>query len=541
MQALPLTQQANKGTIVKRRVRSAAAKQLAGKATAKVVSAGRHADYMQLHDNPLQPATVKERHNLEADPRYRRTDFSAELAAEARLQFAACLAQGEARLPLARAALLIAAEDDAIASSSIVRFPVDAFMERITRLAHDTATALAAAAAAATPSSSSSSSSEQQWASLRGLPAEQVVAAIEHCLFKDHYQQQQQQQQQWYSGVRCAGFSMPAYGRSNLPKKALLDHPGVWEDARLGYLHEVLVKKRGCPAALVILYNEVMQQLLLMGAVGFAVTFDYGGFSRLPTATPLANLDVQQLILPPHLQQQQQQQQDLQPPAASPTSGAAAAAADASIGSCSAAVLNTCSSEALAELLRHLKRAYWPFPWDTNVDDPEKGGRGSLGGFRGAAKAALHSDDISAALRAISATAAHRLQRGIWTSPGAGDLSRCLAACERLVMLVGDEQPQERRDLGVLLLHAGQPAAAAAELAAYLDSVRSAGPRFGRSAAAAAADPVDVRFAQQLWKMLVLDTGIVPARELMSVGKVLAQGLPTSSSSSSDGYKPLTW
>lgn len=107
------------------------------------------------------------------------------------------------------------------------------------------------------------------------------------------------------------------------------------------------------------------------------------GFSRLPTATPLANLDVQQLILPPHLpQQQQQQQQDLQPPAASPTSGAAAAAADASIGSCSAAVLNTCSSEALAELLRHLKRAYWPFPWDTNVDDPEKGGRGSLGGFR---------------------------------------------------------------------------------------------------------------------------------------------------------------
>jgi hypothetical protein len=53
-------------------------------------------------------------------------------------------------------------------------------------------------------------------------------------------------------------------------------YAGVWEDARLGYLNEVLVKKRGCPAALVILYNEVMQQLLLMGAVGFAVTFEYG-------------------------------------------------------------------------------------------------------------------------------------------------------------------------------------------------------------------------------------------------------------------------
>ena len=41
-----------------------------------------------------------------------------------------------------------------------------------------------------------------------------------------------------------------------------------------------------------------------------------------------------------------------------------------------------------------------------------------------AAKAALGNDEMSAALRAVSATAAHRLQRGIWTSPGAGDLNR---------------------------------------------------------------------------------------------------------------------
>jgi hypothetical protein len=43
---------------------------------------------------------------------------------------------------------------------------------------------------------------------------------------------------------------------------------------------------------------------------------------------------------------------------------------------------------------------------------------------RAAAKAALGNDEMSAALRAVSATAAHRLQRGIWTSPGAGDLNR---------------------------------------------------------------------------------------------------------------------
>ncbi len=43
-----------------------------------------------------------------------RVDNSAELAAEARYAFAAGLAVGEAGLQLARQALLIAAEDDAI-------------------------------------------------------------------------------------------------------------------------------------------------------------------------------------------------------------------------------------------------------------------------------------------------------------------------------------------------------------------------------------------------------------------------------------------
>lgn len=31
-----------------------------------------------------------------------------------------------------------------------------------------------------------------------------------------------------------AGFSLPRGGRSGLPAGAHLDHPGVWEDARLG-------------------------------------------------------------------------------------------------------------------------------------------------------------------------------------------------------------------------------------------------------------------------------------------------------------------
>ena len=46
----------------------------------------------------------------------------------------------------------------------------------------------------------------------------------------------------------------------------------------------------------------------------------------------------------------------------------------------------------------------------------------------------------------------------------AGDLRRALAAAERLALLCGDA---ERRDGGVLLLHAGRAAEAAAELGAY--------------------------------------------------------------------------
>lgn len=57
--------------------------------------------------------------------------------------------------------------------------------------------------------------------------------------------------------------------------------------------------------------------------------------------------------------------------------------------------LNTTSSETLSEMLRHLKRSYWPLPWDTNVDAYEAGGVGSHGGFLAAAKAAV-GDEMSA-------------------------------------------------------------------------------------------------------------------------------------------------
>jgi len=63
-----------------------------------------------------------------------------------------------------------------------------------------------------------------------------------------------------------------------------------------------------------------------------------------------------------------------------------------------------------------------------------------------------------------------------------------------------------RRDLAVLLLHAGQPAAAAAELSAYLGSIRT--PR-GRQDVQQ--DPFGVKLAHDLWKMLA-ESGVQPAR-----------------------------
>lgn len=78
-------------------------------------------------------------------------------------------------------------------------------------------------------------------------------------------------------------------------------------------------------------------------------------------------------------------------------------------------------------------------------------------------------------MQAVSRAAAHRLKRGIWTSPGAGDLRRAIAAAERLVLLSHScrtfaagaaaggasvaggraHEALERRDLGVLYMHAG--------------------------------------------------------------------------------------
>jgi hypothetical protein len=100
---------------------------------------------------------------------------------------------------------------------------------------------------------------------------------------------------------------------------------------------------------------------------------------------------------------------------------------------------------------------------------------------RGAASEAVHGP-ASSYIQVISRAARNRLQTGIWTSPGGGDIRRAVAACERLVLLtsscrssfsapteansvedVGCLEALERRDLGILYLHVGMLAEAKVE------------------------------------------------------------------------------
>jgi hypothetical protein len=98
-------------------------------------------------------------------------------------------------------------------------------------------------------------------------------------------------------------------------------------------------------------------------------------FNSMPVAQPLPNFTLQQLVLQPT------------PRTGNSSSSASSSSQAATQGQ---RLLNTCSSEALCELLRHLKRAYWPFPWDTNIDCFDEGGRGSTGGFRCAVCSAFY-------------------------------------------------------------------------------------------------------------------------------------------------------
>ena len=59
-------------------------------------------------------------------------------------------------------------------------------------------------------------------------------------------------------------------------------------DARNAYLNEVLIRRQGTAAALAVLYAEIMQRLLRMGAVDFAVRMDCNDPTRWGSEAPPA-------------------------------------------------------------------------------------------------------------------------------------------------------------------------------------------------------------------------------------------------------------
>lgn len=77
-------------------------------------------------------------------------------------------------------------------------------------------------------------------------------------------------------------------------------------------------------------------------------------------------------------------------------------------------LLNTCTSDAIIQILRFLKRAFWPFAWDSSQGlAADSRGLGTGGGFAAAAKvrhllslAAAHAQQICQAGYALVPTAA---------------------------------------------------------------------------------------------------------------------------------------
>lgn len=216
-------------------------------------------------------------------------------------------------------------------------------------------------------------------------------------------------------------------GRSGIPQNTLVDSPGVWERPQYAYVHSTLTNKMGSPASLAILMAHIWSRLLEMGCVSTPVRIDCRYFHQSPRFEPLTNLTVDSLRIKGTDQ-----------------------------------LANTCTTDALIEILRILKRSYFPYRWNTSFDSTTEF---SGGGFLDAASRLLTTTEM--ALDAMARAAEYRLQRGIFTSTGAGDLRRCVAAAERLVLICGDERPFERRDLGVLYMHLGFFDRAQAELKAY--------------------------------------------------------------------------
>lgn len=270
-------------------------------------------------------------------------------------------------------------------SHSSVIFPVDPYLARLRRLTEDFR--------------------KNRLQRLAGRRNHDIVTELEEFLFVDQR------------------FRLPDFVTSNLPNKAVVDNPGVWEKPSTAYLNSVLVSKIGIPATLAIIVGDLLRRLMTSGELDCFCKVRCGAMDGIPSIDIIEDIVVQD----------------------------------------SQVILNPCSYDALREMLRYLIRSYWPFPWETGHAKHQSGG------FESAVNNFIDGQASSAESEAISRTAKHRLERGIWTSPGAGDLRLCVASCERLVLIdqmMGDKFSLglARANLSILYCHIGLYSEAMAEI-----------------------------------------------------------------------------
>eukprot|EP00850_Spirogloea_muscicola_P010393 SM000061S19220 [mRNA] locus=s61:258098:260745:+ [translate_table: standard] len=227
-----------------------------------------------------------------------------------------------------------------------------------------------------------------------------------------------------------------------------------------GGIVQVLTRRVGTSVMLALIYSELASRLLKAGAIDFAVDLE------LPldvTSLPRARV------------------------AAIGLAGGAAVAAVAADreslpGAGPSPTLVFTPTLLLCEVLRGLKELYWPWRYSRStsggtgfLEAAEACTRGEAMGLMGPATGpSTSSCTTSPAEIAAARSAGHRLQRGIWTSIGFGDMRRSVAATERLVIMGTDER--DSRDLGVLLFHCGLYQPAHAYLKAYAASQATKAP-----------------------------------------------------------------
>jgi hypothetical protein len=98
---------------------------------------------------------------------------------------------------------------------------------------------------------------------------------------------------------------------------------------------------------------------------------------------------------------------------------------------------------------------------------------------------------------------------------------------------VGSEQPEERRDLAVLLMHAGQLGRARAEMEAYADATAEAG--------SSRAEPFDRLLSGRLLEVLRKMEGLEEGAQVLSVEAVLAEDDAEVVKRIGTRKVPLTW